>query len=151
MTDVNFTSNKCAKLLGLDPRTIKKRIDGANLKPVGKEKGYPAYNLGEVARVCFAVEEKGNTGYEVSDLMPKDRKDHFSARKVELEVRAMEGELVEYDSASVVYAEMAQDFSKFFSTLVDDLEQTTLFTPEQLQLIEQHCDEQRKLFAERCF
>jgi hypothetical protein len=63
----------------------------------------------------------------------------------------MEGELVEYDNAAVTYAEMAQDFSKFFATLVDDLEQTTRFTPEQLQLVEEHCDEQRKLFAERVF
>jgi len=73
------------------------------------------------------------------------------ARKRELEVLQQESELLIYDEAAVKFAELGQQFSKFFDTFIDDLEQTQLFTVEQLEQMQNLCDEQRIVFAEAEF
>jgi len=147
----NFTINKSAAILGIDRRTLKKRVLTAECKP--KEKttnGYLKYSLADVSRAAFS-NEKIKRGYVVEDLLPKELAEHFMARKRELEVLQQESELLIYDEAAVKFAELGQQFSKFFDTFIDDLEQTQLFTVEQLEQMQNLCDEQRIVFAEAEF
>ena len=149
-TDFNFTCNQGASALGVDPRTLKKRIEAANLKPVGTYKGGKQYRLADLARAAF-TQEKEKTGYEVEQLPPKMRAEHYMAEKRRLEVLKEERELVKYDEAATAFANLAKEFSIFFATALDDIEQTGLFDAEQLSLLETLFDEQRQAFAQREF
>lgn len=150
MSEFNLTVNKCAGALGFDVRTIKKRIAAANLSPVGKQRGFDVYRLSDVAAICFKS-EASQTGYDVNTLTPKQRQEHWSAEKRETEVSKLRGELVEVDKAMEKFAEMAKDFSDFFTTLTDHLEQSGKFSIEQLKVLEKTFDEQRREFAQREF
>lgn len=146
----NFTINKAADALGIDRRTIKKRLAAAGTKPVSESKGFHTYFLGEIAKACFANEQR-ESRYEVENLGPKDRADHFMSEKRELEVLEKKRELVPYDEAAEKYAELGQTFAKFFPTFIDDLEQAGLFNIEQLEMMQNLCDQQRTIFAESEF
>ena len=146
-----FTISKSADALGLDRRTIKKRLLAAKLKPVDRTKnGYDEYFLGDIARACFSNEQK-EAGYTVEKLMPKERAEHFMAEKRELEVLEKKRELIPYDEAAEKFSELGQAFSKFFDTFIDDLEQTQLFTVEQLEQMQNLTDDQRIVFAKAEF
>ena len=147
----NFTVNRSAELLGIDRRTVKKRLLAAKLKPVSRTRnGYDEYFLGDIARACFANDQQ-ETGYQVENLGPKDRADHFMAEKRELEVLEKKKELVPYDEAATKFAELGQTFAKFFETFIDDLEQTQLFTVHQLEEMQDLCDSQRAAFVQAEF
>lgn len=149
-----MTLNSCAKALGLDARTVKKRVEGSDIvNPVGEIKGYKAYFLGDVARAAFAQEkqEEGVAAYDVDRLMPKELAEHWMAKKRELEYLHKQRELVYYNEASEKFAELAQTFGKFFPTFIDDLEQTGLYTVEQLSEMESLCDQARIAFSESEF
>ncbi len=150
MTDFNFTANQAAKALGKDSRTVQKRIQAANLKPVGSKNGGPTYALADIAQAVFSKETTAG-GYDVNTLTPKQRKEHWDAEKRETEVALLRGDLVEVDKAAAKFAEMAKEFSDFFTTSVDNLEQSGLFTVEQLIVLEKLFDEQRQLFADKEF
>ena len=141
-----YTRNTCAKMLNKDPRTVKKRIEEAELKPADKVNGFDVYRLSDIALLCFIGEPITNTSYQVETLRPKERAEHFMAEKRELEVLEMRRELVQYDEASEKFADLARTFSKFFETFADDLEQTQLFTLEQMVEIRNLSDDQRKAF-----
>ena len=149
--DVNFTIPQCARMLGKDKRTIKSRIEKANLKPVGKCKGFDAYFLGDVARVVYEKETTPSKSYQLESLSPKERKDHFDAAKKEIELKLMQGEVVYYHEAAKAYSELGKMFSNFFPTTIDDLEQTNEFTPKQLAELQDKFDEARQRFLEEEF
>lgn len=153
MNEFNMTINNSAKALGLDVRTIRKRLSKADITPTGKEKGFDVYFLGDIARICFSKEVKqdGKAAYNVDELMPKDKADHFTARKRELEVLQAESELIPYNEAADKFSELSQTFGKFFDTFIDDLEQTGLYSTEQLDLMEKFCDQSRTNFVEAEF
>lgn len=146
----NFSINKCAELLDLDRRTVKKRVQAAELKPKGNHAGFPVYQLAEVARACFIGEQK-KAKYKVELLGPKERAEHFMAEKRELEVLEKKRELIPYDEAAEKFAELGQTFAKFFDTFMDDLEQTQLFDVTQLEEMQELCDDQRTVFAKAEF
>ena len=151
LTEFNLTINKSADALGIDRRTVKKRLLAASLKPVDRTKnGYDEYFLGDVARACFSNEQK-EAGYKVEKLWPKERAEHFMAEKRELEVLEKKRELIPYDEAAERFSELGQTFTKFFDTFIDDLEQTQLFTVEQLEQMQNLCDDQRVVFAKAEF
>lgn len=150
MTDFNFTANQASKALGKDARTIQKRIEAANLKPVGTKNGGKIYPLSDIAQAVFSKETTAG-GYDVSTLTPKQRKEHWDAEKRETEVALMRGDLIEVDKAAAKFAEMAKEFSDFFTTSVDNLEQSGQFTTEQLVILEKAFDEQRRIFADKEF
>ncbi len=145
MSDFNLSTNKAAEALGLDARTVKKRIAAANLKPSEMRGSFKLYFLGDVARICFADEDK-KTAYEVESLGPKSRDHHYASENKRIELLKKTRELIPYNEAADQFSTLAQTFSKFFPTMIDDLEQTQGFTPEQLQMIQDHCDTQRRLF-----
>ncbi len=147
LASFNFTVNKSADALGIDRRTVKKRLLAAKLKPVSRtQNGYDEYFLGDVARACFSGETK-EAGYKVEKLMPKERAEHFMSVKREREVQILDGELIPYDEAAEKFAELGQTFTKFFDTFIDDLEQTQLFSAEQLEQMQNLCDDERCVFA----
>lgn len=147
LASFNFTVNKSSDALGMDRRTVKKRLLAAKLKPVARtQNGYDEYFLGDIARACFSSEQK-EAGYKVEKLGPKERAEHFMAEKRELEVLEKKRELIPYDEAAEKFAELGQTFSKFFDTFIDDLEQTQLFSVEQLEQMQNLCDDQRVVFS----
>lgn len=150
MTDFNFTANQASKALGKDARTIQKRIEAANLKPVGTKNGGKIYPLSDIAQAVFSKETTAG-GYDVSTLTPKQRKEHWDAEKRETEVALLRGDLIEVDKAAAKFSEMAKEFSDFFTTSVDNLEQSGQFTTEQLVILEKAFDEQRRIFADKEF
>lgn len=150
MSDFNFTANGCAKALNKDPRTVQKRINAANLKPIGSKNGGKTYRLSDVAEAVFSKEPTAKA-YEVDTLDPKSRAEHFMAEKRETEVAKMRGELVPFDEAFERFAEIAKSFADFFTMLIDDLEQSGQFNVEQLKALEKYFDEKRRFFADREF
>ena len=145
MNKTLFTIPVLATIFGVDPRTVRKRIEALGLGPEKNESGKNYYNASLVARSLFSASSKKGA-YDVAELSPKERAEHFMAEKRELEVLTMKRELIPYDEAAEKFADLARAFAKFFETFADDLEQTQLFTLEQMIEIRDLSDDQRIAF-----
>ena len=143
--DRYYSVSALAKLLGKARETIVKKVDEAGLKPKTGKKNAKLYDISKVAKALYQ-EPQTETDFVLID--EQARKEHWLANKHEAEAKTEIGELYDREEVTHMARRLADEVVTFFTMLVDDFEDATDATPEQLEQFEKWSDSKRNQIAE---
>ncbi|MGL4508400.1 MAG: DUF1441 family protein [Aeromonas sobria] len=149
--DYKWNNSQLAKAFNLHRDTVRARLNDAGVKPVGKKANAPLYLLHEAAEAIFAgsTVTQANAALDPDKMDPKSRKEFFQGENERLKFQTNTKELIPSGEHRDNVAVTIKAVVSFFDSLPDKMERERIFTPEQLEILEQYCDTQRNLlFAE---
>ncbi|NYZ70467.1 DUF1441 family protein [Endozoicomonas sp. SM1973] len=133
-----------AEFYGLHRDTVRNRLRREGIEPVTKIKNTPLYDIAEVEPLFYESETRNlQPGYDPDELPPKDRKDWYQSENERLKFQQACKELIPAKDVRDTNVVMMKTLVAFFESLPDKMERTRLFTPDQLDLLEQQCDQFR--------
>lgn len=135
--------------LGLHRDTIRKRLNDAGVKPIGKKANAPTYSLAQACEAIFAGSTVAGDSADPDKLDPKSRLDWYKSETERLRFQTAIKELITDSDHRNNIAMTLKIVASFFDSLPDRMERARIFTPEQLEALEVECDRMRnQLYAE---
>jgi hypothetical protein len=143
----HWNISRIAQAFGLHRDTVRKRLNDAGVMPVNKVGNASVYRLREVGPALFREVQQVNQkrAYEVDTLDPKSRKEHYQSENERLKFMAAEQMLLPIEEHRAALALALKPVVSFFDSLPDRMERLRLFTPPQLEALQEACDDQRQL------
>lgn len=141
---------RLGEAFGLHRDTVRKRLRGSGIEPVGSKDGAPLYDLRDAGPAIF----EGQTGYSSYDpdsMSPVERLAYYQAERYRCRFEQSMGELRPSDDIHREMAETAKMLANLFDTLPDLLERDHGLAADKLALVEQTLDRVRmELFEAVC-
>ncbi|MGL4507881.1 MAG: DUF1441 family protein [Aeromonas sobria] len=136
--------SQLARAFSLHRDTVRSRLNDAGVKPVGKKANAPIYLLAEAAEAIFAGTVVQGDQADPSKLDPKSRKEWFQSENERLKFQTSVKELIPSADHRDNVAVTIKAVCSFFDSLPDKMERSRIFTPEQLEALEEECDKLRQ-------
>lgn len=143
--------SRVAELLGMDRKTVAKRIAEANLKPCSMRDGYPVYDGRQACEACLLplASSEESAPFDPRNLKPLDRRAWYQSERERMAVESEARQLIPAIEVQAEFAEMARTFVQFLDTLGDQLERDIGLTPEQVDAMNASIAKQRaELYAD---
>ena len=143
----HFSISRLAVMFGHTRETIGRKLKETGVKPCGKHNGYPIYNLRDVAEFTGGSYVADQTPFDQCDpdkLPPKDRDSWYSSENKRLNFQEKEGSLLDKNAVQETVAEVFKKVALTFDTLADVMERDVGVTPEQIDKINEVCDNIRE-------
>ena len=143
--------SRLAELLGMDRKTVSKRIADSNLKPAGMRDGYPVYDGRQACECCLLTQTLGDddSPLDPRKLKPLERRAWYQSERERMAVESEARQLIPAIEVQAEFAEMARTFVQFLDTLGDQLERDIGLTPEQVDAMNASIAKQRaELYAD---
>ena len=137
--------SRVAELLGMDRKTVAKRIAEANLKPCSMRDGYPVYDGRQACEACLLplASSEESAPFDPRNLKPLDRRAWYQSERERMAVESEARQLIPAIEVQAEFAEMARTFVQFLDTLGDQLERDVSLTPEQVEAVNKAITKQR--------
>ncbi|WP_163836940.1 DUF1441 family protein [Spartinivicinus ruber] len=133
-----------AEFYGIHRNTVMKRIRQEGIEPTDKVGNANRYDIAEVEHLFYESETRNlQPGYSPEDLPPKDRKDWYQSENERLKFELACSELIPAKEVRQESIKLMKTLVAFFESLPDKMERTRLFTSDQLDLLENQCDQFR--------
>ena len=114
--------SRVAELLGMDRKTVAKRIAEANLKPCSNRDGYPVYDGRQVCEACLITRQEGEDGpIDPRNLKPLERRAWYQSESERMKVESEARQLIPAIEVQSEMAEQMRMFVQFLDTLGDQL------------------------------
>mgnify|MGYP003440226125 CR=1 FL=1 len=150
LTQVSIS--RLAEGLGMDRKTVAKRIAEWNVAPSSMRDGYPVYPFRDAVEACLGNRPQvGDEGGETDPrlLSPEKRKAWFQSEESRLTVETKTRRLIPASEVESEFAELVKLQVQFLDTLPDSLERDCSLTPEQVDAMHQSIDRQRQSLFDR--
>lgn len=137
--------SRLAELLGMDRKTVSRRIADANIAPSGKRDGYPVYDGRKACEACLLPQSFGDESGPVDprNLKPMERRAWYQSERERMAVEAEARQLIPAIEVQTEMAELVRTFVQFLDTLPDQLERDVAMTPEQIDAMGRAITKQR--------
>lgn len=137
--------SRLAELLGMDRKTVSRRIADANIAPSGKRDGYPVYDGRKACEACLLPQSFGDESGPVDprNLKPMERRAWYQSERERMAVEAEARQLIPAIEVQSEMAELVRAFVQFLDTLPDQLERDVSMTPEQVDAMGRAITKQR--------
>jgi hypothetical protein len=137
--------SRLAELLGMDRKTVAKRLGDFNVPPAGKRDGYPVYDGRQACEACLLPQTlAGEDGpIDPRNLKPMDRRAWYQSERERMAVESEARQLIPAIEVQGEMAEMARTFVQFLDTLGDQLERDVSLSPEQVDAVNKSIAKQR--------
>ncbi len=133
-TAVQVSVTQISHAFRLARETVSRRLADAKVKPTGKSRGGPAYELRDVVRALLDPDAAKD---------PFRRKADLQSEEIELRLKVERGELIPRDDVRETWAEALKPVRLALETLPDVLERDVALTPAQVACAERVIDEVR--------
>jgi hypothetical protein len=137
--------SRLAELLGMDRKTVAKRLADFNVPPAGKRDGYPVYDGRQACEACLLPQTlAGEDGpLDPRQMKPMDRRAWYQSESERMSVETKAGQLIPAGEVEAGYADMARSFVQFLDTLGDQMERDVGLTAEQVEAVNKSIAKQR--------
>ncbi|MFN7782292.1 MAG: DUF1441 family protein [Lysobacterales bacterium] len=137
--------SRIAELLGMDRKTVSKRLLDANVPQAGKRDGYPVYDGRQACEACLLPQTlAGEDGpLDPRQMKPMDRRAWFQSERERISLEADARQLIPAGEVESEMAEVVRSFVQFLDTLPDSLERDVGLTAEQVDAVNKSIAKQR--------
>lgn len=137
--------SRIAELLGMDRKTVSKRLLDANVPQAGKRDGYPVYDGRQACEACLLPQTlAGEDGpLDPRQMKPMDRRAWFQSERERISLEADARQLIPAGEVESEMAELVRGFVQFLDTLGDQLERDVGLTAEQVEAANKSIAKQR--------
>lgn len=137
--------SRLAELLGMDRKTVSKRLAECNVPPAGKRDGYPIYDGRQACEACLLPQTlAGEDGpLDPRQMKPMDRRAWFQSERERISLEADARQLIAAGEVESEMAELVRGFVQFLDTLGDQLERDVGLTAEQVEAANKSISRQR--------
>lgn len=136
-----YNISRLAEGFGFDRKTVRSRLNQAQVKPAGRRKGNPVYALSDVGPALFGSHViPDERRKDPDDFEPKERKEWFQSENERLKFQQNIGELIPEPEYRADLAQVFKVVVAFFESLPDKMERNRIFTPTQLEELERVTD-----------
>lgn len=138
-----FSISRLADLFGHTRETISKKIKDSGAKPAAKRNGYPVFNIREIATFTGGERAEETGAFEEinpNKLAPKDRDAYYSSENRRLAFEKSQKQLLDKDETAQALAETLKKVALTFDTFADVLERDVGLSPEQIEKVNDICD-----------
>lgn len=151
INDANlFSISRLADLFGHTRETISKKIKESGVTPANKRAGYPVYNIRDIAAFTGGAKPEENNAFDEinpNKLHPKDRDAYYSSENRRLAFEKSQNQLLDKDETAQALAETLKKVALTFDTFADVLERDVGLSPEQIEKVNDICDNTRNELA----
>ena len=146
-----WSISRLASELGMDRKTVAKRLRDGGVAPAGKREGYDVYRLVDVVPYLSrtVIGGIGDGTVDPRDLPPTERRAYYQSENERMKAEVTAGCLVPAAEVESDYAELVKLIAQFFDTLPDVMERDCSLTPEQVMQVEKSCDRIRQAMYEK--
>lgn len=143
--------SRLAELLGMDRKTVSKRIAEANVAPVGMRDGYPVYDGRQSCEACLIPQAASGdeTAFDPRLLKPMDRRAWYQSERERMAVEAEARQLIPAIEVHAEMAELARGFVQFLDTLPDVLERAVHMRTDQIEALHSAVTRERQRLYEQ--
>ena len=137
--------SRLAELLGMDRKTVSKRLADSNVPQAGKRDGYPVYDGRQACEACLLPQTMaGEDGsLDPRQMKPMDRRAWFQSERERISLEADARQLIPAGEVESEMAEVVRGFVQFLDTLGDQLEHDVGLTAEQVDATNRSIAKQR--------
>jgi hypothetical protein len=137
--------SRLAELLGMDRKTVSKRLADSNVPQAGKRDGYPVYDGRQACEACLLPQTMaGEDGpLDPRQMKPMDRRAWFQSERERISLEADARQLIPAGEVESEMAEVVRGFVQFLDTLGDQLERDVGLTAEQVDATNRSIAKQR--------
>ena len=139
----NWSISKIADFMGMDRKTVSRRISDSGLAPAGERGGYPVYAAREVVEMLLRPKSAA-AGSKDWDEFPEARKNWWQSENERLKYEVAVGQMIPQDEVARALAFMAKTFAASLDSLPDVLERDAGIPPENRATIQAVCDSARE-------
>ena len=137
--------SRLAELLGMDRKTVSKRLAESNCPPSGKRDGYPVYDGRIACEAILLPQMDGEDGaIDPRLLKPSDRRAWYQSEHERMGVEIKARQLIPASEVHAEMAELARSFVQFLDTLGDQLERDAALTAAQVDAANDSIARQRQ-------
>lgn len=144
--------SRVAELLGMDRKTVSKRLAECNVPPAGMRDGYPVYDGRRACEACLnQIGLSDETGERIDprNLKPMERRAWYQSERERMAVESEARQLIPAIEVHDEMAELVRAFVQFLDTLGDQLERDVSLTAEQVDAVNKSITSQRSaLYAQ---
>lgn len=142
---VTLSLSQLAGEFGSSRETIKRRLDAANVGPVGTRGGHPVYRLRDA---IGPLTSDPDAGIDPDRLDPLKRKAHYQAELDKLRLQTERGEVIPVIEVEARFGAFTGLVVRWLDTILDVLERDAGMTPQQAAKFDESLSRLRAELAE---
>ena len=142
--------SRLAELLGMDRKTVSKRLLDCNVPAAGKRDGYPVYDGRQACEACLLPQVgEGGGGVELDPrrMKPQDRKAWYASELDRMAVEERAGRLIPAAEVEEQMAAIVSTVVRCLETQADRAERDLRVGPEVVEWLLQDADQIREQIA----
>jgi hypothetical protein len=142
--------SRLAELLGMDRKTVSKRLLDCNVPAAGKRDGYPVYEGRQACEACLLPQVgEGEEGVELDPrrMKPQDRKAWYASELDRMAVEERAGRLIPAAEVEEQMAAIVSTVVRCLETQADRAERDLRVEPEVVEWLMQDADQIREQIA----
>jgi hypothetical protein len=142
--------SRLAELLGMDRKTVSKRLLDCNVPAAGKRDGYPVYDGRQACEACLLPQvDEGEEGVELDPrrMKPQDRKAWYASELDRMAVEERAGRLIPAAEVEEQMAAIVSTVVRCLETQADRAERDLRVGPEVVEWLLQDADQIREQIA----
>jgi hypothetical protein len=143
--------SRLAELLGMDRKTVAKRLSDCNVQPTGKRDGYPVYDGRQACEACLLPQlNEDEEGRELDPrrMKPTDRKAWFASELDRMAVEERAGRLIPAGEVEEQMAMIVSTVVRCLETQADRAERDLRVGTEVVEWLLKDADQIRAQIAE---
>lgn len=144
----SWSVSRLADCFGVDRHTLAKRIKAARLRPSGKHRGNPVYEIAEVAELIHGALDDPDEPLDL-DRDPKARKDWFQSENERLKFEKEQRELIPVGEVEETVATAFAVVAHLLRAIPDNLERKRGLSGEHVEAVEKEIIEIQHTMADR--
>nr|WP_289623801.1 DUF1441 family protein [Spartinivicinus marinus] len=130
-------------------KTVSKRLEMANVQPVGKRRGYDVYASDVVGPVLFNAASNSNSLKPIEQMTPRERNEWYRSENEKLTLLEREKKLVPVEDVRRELHQVVSTVNQQLETLPDQLERNCQLSSEALSQVQVVTDGIRQSLYDR--
>lgn len=139
----NWSIAKIAEFMGMDRKTVSRKIRESGIQPAGERGGYAVYQAREVVKILLAPKVSPGADADL-DKYPEARKAWYQSENERLKFETATRQLIPSSEVARALAHMAKAFASALESFPDVLERDAGLPAESRPVIQTVCDGARE-------